>query len=94
MAPVSPSSIVKTVTANPVVMPAIAPQALVRLTQIASSSTGNDADAFKVRDQRKSCSGSAGAAMASQVVTNAAPSRATRAVPIRAASGAVSSGRP
>ena len=84
----------KTVTTNPVIMPASAPQALVRFPQIASSSTGNDVDALKVRDQRKSCSGSAGAAMASQVVTKAAPSMATRAVPMRAASGAVSSGRP
>jgi len=94
MAPVSPSSIVKTVTTNPVTMPASAPQALVRFTQIASNSTGNDTDALKVRDQRKSCSGSAGAAMASQMVTNAAPSMAMRAVPIRVASGTVSSGRP
>ena len=82
------------VTTKPVTMPASAPQALVRFPQIASSSTGKEPAALKVSDHRNSCSGSAGAAMASQVVTKAAPSRATRAVPMRAASGAVSLGRP
>ena len=84
MAPISPSSIVNMATTKPVIMPASAPQALVRFAQIDSSSTGNEVDALKVRDHRNSCSGSAGAAMASQDATNAAPSRARRAVPMRA----------
>ena len=94
MAPVSLSSIATAVTPKPALMQASAPQALVRFPQIASSSTGKEPAAAKVSDQRNSCSGSAGAAMASQVVTKAAPSRATRAVRMRAASGAVSLGRP
>ena len=75
-------------------MPAMAPQALVRFHQIDSTSTGKAADALKASDHRKSWSGSAGAAIASQTVTKAAPSkrnarRAMRRCPARLGAQAV-----
>src|SRR5262245_53350900 len=86
-APASASRIASAAAPSPPSRPAATPQAVMRFHQIDRTRTGNAAEALHVRDQRKSLSGSACPAVASQAVTRAIPSRAIRATPTRVRSG-------